>query len=67
MHSESPVIHATAVSLFRTPGLEQNLAAELRHKQILDRFGRYPHRNAALGRLSTSQEIEFLKTPGSSF
>lgn len=67
MHSESLQIHAAALDLFRTPGLEQNLAAELRHKQILDRFGRYPHRNAVLGRVSTSEEIAFLKTPGSSF
>ncbi len=67
MHSESPVIHATAVFLFQTPGLEQNLAAELRHKRIIDLFGRYPHRNAALGRVSTPEENEFLKTPGSSF
>lgn len=67
MHSESLRIHAAALELFRTPGLEQNLAAELRHRQILERFGRYPHRNAALGRVSNPDEIEFLKTPGSSF
>lgn len=39
----------------------------LRHKAIIDRFGRFPHRNAALGRASTPEEIEFLKTPGSGF
>ena len=38
-----------------------------RHKVIVDRFGRFPHRNAALGRASTPEEIEFLKTPGSGF
>jgi len=37
------------------------------HKAIVDRFGRFPHRNAALGRFSTPEEIEFLKQPGSSF
>lgn len=67
MHSESPAIHAVAVSLFAAPGMEGNLDFELRHKAIIDRFGRYPHRNAALGRTSTAEEIEFLKTPGSSF
>ncbi len=67
MHSESPAIHAVAVSLFGAPGLEGNLDFELRHKAIIDRFGRYPHRNAILGRSSTPEEIEFLKTPGSSF
>ena len=67
MHSESPRIHAQAVELFSQPGLEGNLNFELRHKAIIDRFGRYPHRNAALGRSSTAEEIEFLQTPGSSF
>jgi uncharacterized protein (DUF924 family) len=38
-----------------------------RHAAIIDRFGRFPHRNAILGRASTDDEIEFLKQPGSSF
>ena len=38
-----------------------------RHRDIVRRFGRFPHRNAALGRASTPEEIEFLKTPGSGF
>lgn len=67
MHSESPLIHQQAVTLFSQPGLEGNLDFELRHKAIIDRFGRYPHRNAVLGRTSTPEEIEFLQTPGSSF
>lgn len=67
MHSESPLIHEQAVSLFSAPGLESNLAFELRHKAIIDRFGRYPHRNVVMGRPSSPDEIEFLKTPGSSF
>lgn len=67
MHSESPLIHTIAVSLFGAPGMESNLDFELRHKAIIDRFSRYPHRNAILGRASTPDEIEFLKTPGSSF
>ena len=67
MHSESPLIHEQAVVLFSQPGLENNLAFELRHKVIIDRFGRYPHRNAILGRQSTAQELAFLQQPGSSF
>jgi uncharacterized protein (DUF924 family) len=67
MHSESPTIHTVALSLFRVPGMEGSLDFELRHKEIIERFGRYPHRNAILGRASTPEEIEFLKTPGSSF
>jgi uncharacterized protein (DUF924 family) len=38
-----------------------------RHHDVIARFGRFPHRNAALGRTSTAEEIEFLKQPGSSF
>jgi uncharacterized protein (DUF924 family) len=67
MHSESMAIHRVAVALFSAQGMENNLDFELRHKAIIDRFGRYPHRNAILGRTSTAEEIEFLKTPGSSF
>jgi uncharacterized protein (DUF924 family) len=67
MHSESPLIHAQAVKLFAAPGMENNLAFERRHQAIIDRFGRYPHRNAILGRQSTPEELEFLKTPGSGF
>lgn len=67
MHSESPAIHRQAVELFSAPGLENNLNFELRHQAIISRFGRYPHRNADLGRVSTAEELEFLQTPGSSF
>ena len=67
MHSESPLIHERAVELFSEPGLEKNLEFEMKHKAIIDRFGRYPHRNAVLGRASTSDELAFLTTPGSSF
>jgi uncharacterized protein (DUF924 family) len=66
MHSESRSIHVVAERLFREAGLP-NLDFELRHKAIVDRFGRYPHRNAILGRKSTPEEIEFLQQPGSSF
>lgn len=67
MHSESAVIHAEAVPLFSAPGLESNLDFEFRHKAIIARFGRYPHRNAVLSRISTPEEIKFLSEPGSSF
>ena len=67
MHSESALIHTEAVQLFDQPGLENNLDFELRHQAIIARFGRYPHRNAILGRASTVEEIAFLNEPGSSF
>ena len=67
MHSESPVIHQQAVKLFAQPGLEYNYEFELKHRAIIDRFGRYPHRNAVLGRTSTAAELAFLQEPDSSF
>jgi uncharacterized protein (DUF924 family) len=67
MHSESAAIHEIAVILFDQTGMESNLAFELKHKTIIDRFGRYPHRNEIMGRTSTPEEIAFLQQPGSSF
>lgn len=67
MHSESALIHAQAVELFDQPGLEYNLEFEHQHKAIIDRFGRYPHRNKILGRPSSPEELEFLTQAGSSF
>lgn len=67
MHSESALIHTQAVQLFSQPGLENNLDFERRHQAIIARFGRYPHRNAALGRNSSAEELAFLSEPGSSF
>jgi len=67
MHSESALIHEAAVELYRKNGIQSNLDFELKHKAIIDRFDRYPHRNEILGRESTAEEIEFLKEEGSSF
>ena len=67
MHSESALVHAQAFPLFSQPGMDNNLDFELRHKAIIDRFGRFPHRNAILGRTSTAEELAFLSEPGSSF
>lgn len=67
MHSESLKIHEFAAVYFSEEGLESNLEFEKKHVAILKRFGRYPHRNAKLGRKSTPEELEFLTQPGSSF
>ena len=67
MHSESQLIHIEAVKLFKSVGIQNNLDFEYQHKAIIDRFGRYPHRNQILGRQSTEDEIEFLKKPNSGF
>lgn len=67
MHSESALIHQVAVKLFKREAALANLDFELSHKAIIDRFGRYPHRNTILGRNSTPEELAFLTEPGSSF
>ena len=67
MHSESAAIHALADPLFRDHAPESSHEFELRHKAIIDQFGRYPHRNAILGRESTPEETTFLQQPGSHF
>ena len=67
MHSESTIVHQAAECLFRKYGSEESYQFELKHKAIIDAFGRYPHRNEILGRSSTPEEIAFLKQPGSSF
>ena len=78
MHSEDLADQDRSVELFTRLAEEQTdeelkkyLANALdyaeRHRAIIRRFGRFPHRNALLGRSSTSEELEFLKQPGSSF
>ncbi len=67
MHSESKLIHQDAERLHREFTSPRSYQFEIDHKAIIDRFGRYPHRNRILGRASTPEEIEFLKQPGSSF
>ena len=77
MHAEDVALQRQCVSKFEQ--LRDDAAPELRkfaengldyarrHADIVERFGRFPHRNAILGRASTPEEIEFLKQPGSSF
>ena len=67
MHSESLSIHDVALDLFEKNGIEANYNFEVKHRDIIEKYGRYPHRNSILGRASTPDELEFLKTPGSSF
>ncbi len=67
MHSESLKIHDVAMELFSKNGIDNSLDYEIRHRKIIEQFGRFPHRNAVLGRISTVEEIEFLKQPGSGF
>ena len=67
MHSESARVQVESVRLFEASGLTDNIRFAHAHKQIIDRFGRYPHRNAALGRPSSAEEQAFLQDPGSAF
>jgi uncharacterized protein (DUF924 family) len=67
MHSESKQIHRVAEALYQAFAPAENYDFELRHKAIIDRFGRYPHRNAILGRTSSAEERAFLEQPGSRF
>lgn len=67
MHSESAEIHAQAIPLFVALDDAYTLDFEIRHQAIVDRFGRYPHRNGILGRKSSAEEAEFLQQGGSSF
>ena len=61
MHSESLAVHDWAAKWFDEPGLERRKKYELLHREIIERFGRYPHRNHVLGRTSTPEEEAFLK------
>ncbi len=65
-HSESPADQVLSCELMKPLG-EDPYRYAVRHKEIIDRFGRFPHRNAALGRASTAEEEAFLKQPGSGF
>jgi uncharacterized protein (DUF924 family) len=70
MHSEDLALQRRSVELFRGLGGEGEadpLYYAVQHMQIIERFGRFPHRNEILGRQTTPEEAEFLTQPGSSF
>lgn len=71
-HAENLAMQDEAVRLFTRlasidPGFATMLDYAHQHRAVIERFGRFPHRNAILGRQSTAEEIEFLRQPGSSF
>lgn len=67
MHSESLLIHTQAERLYSKLGDPSSAEFEHKHKVIIERFGRYPHRNKILGRTSTAEEEVFLTGPDSGF
>jgi uncharacterized protein (DUF924 family) len=70
-HAESLDMQQRSMALFARlagdPGSASTIDYARRHYEIIARFGRFPHRNAILGRDSTPEELEFLKQPGSGF
>jgi uncharacterized protein (DUF924 family) len=66
MHSENPQKQALSVALFRRLGVAGPLSYAEHHKEVIERFGRFPHRNADLGRMSTAAELEFLRSKSES-
>ena len=63
-HSEEPEMQVRSVELFRSLGDAEQIDFAEKHKMVIDRFGRFPHRNAALGRKTTAAERLFLSEPG---
>lgn len=63
MHSESLADQDLSVRLFEAAGLEKNAEFARHHRSLIRRFGRFPHRNAILGRRSTPEEIAYLASP----
>ncbi|RKE24199.1 uncharacterized protein (DUF924 family) [Paraburkholderia sp. BL23I1N1] len=70
-HDETLASQHESLRLFKQlkaePGGASYYGSAVRHARIIERFGRFPHRNALLGRQSTDEEAAFLKEPGSSF
>jgi uncharacterized protein (DUF924 family) len=67
MHSEELAVQEAALPLFRQLVDARTADFALRHRDVIARFGRFPHRNGALGRESSAAELAFLQTPGSGF
>ena len=66
-HSEAMADQDRSVALFRAHGDERALSFAIAHRDVIARFGRFPHRNAVLGRASTAEELAFLEQPGADF
>jgi uncharacterized protein (DUF924 family) len=66
-HSEARADQARCLDLVRALGDAEYVRYAQAHKDVIDRFGRFPHRNEMLGRQSTAEETAFLKEPGSKF
>lgn len=61
-HSEDRAVQVRSIELFTQLGDRDNIGYAQRHKEVIDRFGRFPHRNEALGRESTPEERQYIAT-----
>ncbi|MES2057872.1 MAG: DUF924 family protein [Pseudomonadota bacterium] len=64
MHSENRAVQAKSVAWFERLGDSENLGYARAHEAVIERFGHFPSRNAALGRVSTPEELDYLSQPG---
>lgn len=64
MHAEHLGLQRFAITLFRDKGLDEQVRFGIAHAEVIERFGRFPSRNAAIGRASTPAEKEYLSQPG---
>ena len=67
MHAEDLAVQEVALPLFERFSDPHTADFARRHMDVIARFGRFPHRNALLGRVSSAEELAFLQTPGSRF
>ncbi|WP_420559876.1 DUF924 family protein [Tepidicaulis sp.] len=64
MHAENLGVQEESVKLFEELGIENNLAYAIAHRDVIAKFGRFPHRNALFGRESSAEELAYLKEHG---
>jgi uncharacterized protein (DUF924 family) len=64
MHSENLADQDRAVALYKAAGMQENLRYAIHHRDIVQRYGRFPHRNAILGRPSNPEELDYLASEG---
>ena len=67
MHAETLEDQEQSVALFTELGIASNIGYAINHLDVVKEFGRFPHRNKALNRTSTAEEMVFINTPGTGF
>jgi uncharacterized protein (DUF924 family) len=67
MHAEDLAVQEAAIPLFEQFTDARTAEFARRHRDVIARFGRFPHRNAVLGRVSSGEELAFMQSPGSGF